>query len=573
MVTASHNPPQDNGYKVYLGDGSQIVPPADAGIAARIAAVGPLAEVPRGDAGEVLGDGRRRGLRGRGGRRWSPPGRPARRDAWSTPRCTGWAAPAWSRRSAARLPRAARGREPGRARPGLPDGRLPQPGGARGDGPRDGPGRAGRRRPASSPTTPTPTGARSAYPAPHGWRMLRGDEVGALLGDHLLRSGAAGHLRRLDRLLVPAGPDRRGAGQPYERDADRLQVDRPRPRAWRSATRRRWATASTRPGSADKDGISALLLVAELAAELKARGRTLRRPARRHRRRYGVHATDQLSVRVTDLSLIDEAMGRLRRSRRPARRARGRAVEDLAEGSAALPPTDGLRYGLADGARVVVRPSGTEPKIKCYLEVVVPVEPGAGDSVTTGSVPPGSRPPVASTRSAATSPLLPGSEPYALRSGPSPHEQREHETRAEHDEEHYLGLGPLVSHRTGSGVVGTGCLGQGLDPGRHQARVALVVEPGLGPAVPAGGRRAGCGRCRCRCSACRRPRHPTSAALPPGRSRPAGCARRGACCGSPGCPAAASTRGRTRLTQKISASSASPRATCTEVAPGSARSR
>lgn len=56
VVTASHNPPQDNGYKVYLGDGSQIVPPADAEIAAAIAAVGPLAEVPRGDDWQTTGD-------------------------------------------------------------------------------------------------------------------------------------------------------------------------------------------------------------------------------------------------------------------------------------------------------------------------------------------------------------------------------------------------------------------------------------------------------------------------------------------------------------------------------------
>src|SRR3954451_12971039 len=54
MVTASHNPPQDNGYKVYLGDGSQIVPPADAGIAERIEAVGAMADVPRGRAGKLL---------------------------------------------------------------------------------------------------------------------------------------------------------------------------------------------------------------------------------------------------------------------------------------------------------------------------------------------------------------------------------------------------------------------------------------------------------------------------------------------------------------------------------------
>ena len=53
-------------------------------------------------------------------------------------------------------------------------------------------------------------------------------------------------------------------------------------------------------------------------------------------------------------------------------------VEDLSEGSDLLPPTDGLRYTLAEGARVIVRPSGTEPKIKCYLEVVVPVDPEDG---------------------------------------------------------------------------------------------------------------------------------------------------------------------------------------------------
>jgi phosphomannomutase len=53
-------------------------------------------------------------------------------------------------------------------------------------------------------------------------------------------------------------------------------------------------------------------------------------------------------------------------------------VDDLSLGSDALPPTDGLRYALADGARVIVRPSGTEPKVKCYLEVVVPVDPEDG---------------------------------------------------------------------------------------------------------------------------------------------------------------------------------------------------
>ena len=84
-------------------------------------------------------------------------------------------------------------------------------------------------------------------------------------------------------------------------------------------------------------------------------------------------------MRVADLSLIAAAMERLRAT--PPTELGGLAVErvdDLALGSADLPPTDGLRFHLADGARVVVRPSGTEPKLKCYLEVVVPVDAEAG---------------------------------------------------------------------------------------------------------------------------------------------------------------------------------------------------
>src|SRR5690606_29569602 len=89
---------------------------------------------------------------------------------------------------------------------------------------------------------------------------------------------------------------------------------------------------------------------------------------------HGLHATDQLSVRVEDLSLIADAMGRLR-ERPPSELAGLRVVEaeDLTRGSAKLPPTDGLRYTL-DGARVVVRPSRTERRLKCYLEGVVPVD-------------------------------------------------------------------------------------------------------------------------------------------------------------------------------------------------------
>jgi phosphomannomutase len=129
----------------------------------------------------------------------------------------------------------------------------------------------------------------------------------------------------------------------------------------------------------DKDGVSALLLLCELAAEEKARGRSLVDVLDDLALTHGLHATDQLSVRVTDLGVIAAAMERLR-SAPPTSLGglRVESVDDLAEGSGGLPPTDGLRYRLADGARVVVRPSGTEPKLKCYLEVVVPVDADAG---------------------------------------------------------------------------------------------------------------------------------------------------------------------------------------------------
>ena len=96
-------------------------------------------------------------------------------------------------------------------------------------------------------------------------------------------------------------------------------------------------------------------------------------------RRHGLHATAPLSVRVDDLALIGAAMARLRAT--PPTHLAGSAVDrtiDLAEGSAELPPTDGLLYVTAADDRVIVRPSGTEPKIKCYLEVILDVD---GDDV------------------------------------------------------------------------------------------------------------------------------------------------------------------------------------------------
>src|SRR5690606_38757505 len=127
-------------------------------------------------------------------------------------------------------------------------------------------------------------------------------------------------------------------------------------------------------GVRDKDGITAALLIAEQAATLKMLGRSLIDVLDDLARTYGVYLTDAFSVRVDDLALIDEVMTRLREN--PPTDIAGITVErldDLDRGDGGLPPTDGLRYLLADRTRVIVRPSGTEPKVKVYCEVIEPV--------------------------------------------------------------------------------------------------------------------------------------------------------------------------------------------------------
>ena len=125
----------------------------------------------------------------------------------------------------------------------------------------------------------------------------------------------------------------------------------------------------------DKDGVSAALLVAEQAAELAVAGRSLLDVLDDLAVEHGVYATDAFSVRVSDLALMPALMERLRSA--PPTRVAGVAVaqlDDLARGDGGLPPTDGLRFFLADRSRVIVRPSGTEPKVKVYLEAIEPVD-------------------------------------------------------------------------------------------------------------------------------------------------------------------------------------------------------
>ena len=412
MVTASHNPPQDNGYKVYLGDGSQIVPPADAEIAAADRrGRAPSRTCRAATAGSVLGEEVARGLPRRRRRRCRR--RTARATSRSsTRRCTASAARSVVEVLArAGLPGAARRRsaqaEPD---PDVPDGRASRT--PRSPGRWTSRWRSPRRsaRTSCSPTTPTRTGAPSGCPDRDGWRMLSGDEVGALLGDFLLRRGKSGHLRGLDRLLVAAGQDgRRGTGSRTSRRSP-ASSGSAGSRGWPSATRRRSATAPHPDQVRDKDGVSAAIRIVELAALLKAEGRTLLDRLDEIATEYGVHATDQLSVRVDGPGAHRRGDGPAPRSTPPTqlgglrveqrRRPRPGQRGPPADRRAALPARrrrPGHRAAVRDRAEDQVLPRGRRP--------------GRRDGRATASPRPGSTRVGGSTRSAATSRRPPVSEP------------------------------------------------------------------------------------------------------------------------------------------------------------------
>jgi phosphomannomutase len=208
------------------------------------------------------------------------------------------------------------------------------------------------------------------------WRMLRGDEVGALLGAHIAarlagrETAARGVFANSivsSRLLAQIAA---AAGYAHEETLTGFKWISRVPGllyGYEEALGYCVAPELVR----DKDGISAAVLIAELAAAAKADGKTIFDTLDELYLVHGLHASDQLSIRVADLGLLDAMMNRLRVS--PPESFGGSAVEtfkDLAEGSENLPPTDGLLYLTKDLSRVIIRPSGTEPKLKCYLEVV-----------------------------------------------------------------------------------------------------------------------------------------------------------------------------------------------------------
>lgn len=381
MVTASHNPPQDNGYKVYLGDGSQIVPPVDAGIASRIAAVGAVAEVPRGEDVEVLDDAvvdryrRTAGrLLGAGARDLSVVYTPLHgvgRDlVVAVMQDAGFAAPHVVAEQAEPDPDFPTVAFPNPEEPGAMDLALALAAEVDAD--------------VVVANDPDADRCAVAVPGPHGWTMLSGDEVGALLADHFLRLRREGTYATTIVSSTLLGKLARAHRQLHAETLTGFKWIGRVPQLAFGYEEALGYCCDPRH-VADKDGVTALLVVLDVAARAKQAGRSLRDLLDDLAHTHGLHATGQVSVRMDDLDAIPAVVDRLRDD--PPASLGGLEVlrvDDLNEGSADLPPTNGLRFVLAGieggDARVVVRPSGTEPKVKCYLEVVVPVGEGGVDA-------------------------------------------------------------------------------------------------------------------------------------------------------------------------------------------------
>ena len=401
MITASHNPPADNGYKLYLGDGAQIIPPVDKQIGAAIAALGDLAEVPVAPADSPLirrlGDEMARayldaivgavpGPAGPAGR--TGPGEPggpggAALRVVYTPLhgvAAGLALRAFERAGFPRPHVVAAQAEPD---PAFPTVAFPNP---------EEPGALdlalalARQTAADLVIANDPDGDRlaAAVPdpaAPGSWRALSGDQVGALLGAYLLDQGPGPDpaARLAATTVVSSTMLSKIAAAAGVRYAETLTGFKWIVRAADGVPGARFVFGyeealgyAVTPVVRDKDGISAALVLLSLAATAHAAGRSLPDRWDALETAHGVHLTTQVTLPTRAPA---QAMAGLR-ARPPASLADlpVTGVTDLLAGAGGLPPSDVLTFHLP-GARVVIRPSGTEPKLKAYLEVT---EPAAG---------------------------------------------------------------------------------------------------------------------------------------------------------------------------------------------------
>jgi phosphomannomutase len=370
VVTASHNPPQDNGYKVYLGDGSQIVPPADVEISARIDEIAKrrLADVSRSRSYDVIGAELVDAYVDRIAS--SVPAAAPRQLRWVyTPlhgvggslvervvQASGFPPPEVVPEQADPDPRFPTVAFPNPEEPGAIDLAIAR----------------AQQIDADLVIANDPDADRlaAAVVLDRRWRMLRGDELGVLLGEDALRRGVRGtyacSIVSSSQLSAIAA----AYGQPFVYTLTGFKwIGRVPGLAYGYEEAIGYCVDPA--AVPDKDGISALAQLLRLAADLKAEGKSIPDRLDEIARRYGVYETDQLSLRVQDVKIIAAAMARLRANPPGTLAGQPTSVVDLATGTAELPATDAVLI-TGETLKVVVRPSGTEPKLKCYLETRLP---------------------------------------------------------------------------------------------------------------------------------------------------------------------------------------------------------
>ncbi|MEN9906378.1 MAG: hypothetical protein RL475_576 [Actinomycetota bacterium] len=375
MVTASHNPPQDNGYKVYVGpvaDGinyasSQIINPTDGFIASDIDAVTSLKLLARGKNWTVLGEeviseyvSRTSALAPRPGDLkivYTAMHGVGTETVQRVFNHAGFATLILVDEQCTPDPDFPTVAFPNPEEPGAIDLALKK---ARDFG-------------ADLVIANDPDADRcaAAINDPQvGWRMLRGDELGIVFGEWIARSNPNGSFANS---IVSSSALRKISGH-YGVDFQEVLtgfkwIAKIENLAFGYEEAIGYAVDSDNVN--DKDGISAAIFLAQIATDLKREGLTISDLLNQVWERHGFHGTEQISIRVTDMSAITRLLAGLRSN--PPREIAGRAVEsidDLAAPTDGLPPTDGLRIWLAGGIRIIVRPSGTEAKMKCYIEVV-----------------------------------------------------------------------------------------------------------------------------------------------------------------------------------------------------------
>jgi phosphomannomutase len=375
MVTASHNPGSDNGYKVYLGGevdgvtyrGSQIISPADKQISAHIKSVQSLKEVARGSSWQILDEDivekyveRTKVLAPRPG---------DLKIVYTAMHGVGTKTlqRVFHRAGFPSLILVQSQAQPDPDFPTLP---FPNPEEL---GALDLALETAKAFDADLVIANDPDADRCSVAIKDRdltWRALRGDEIGAILGEVMAKNAQSGTLANsivsssvLSKIAVHHNLN-------FEETLTGFKYIAKIPDLIFGYEEAIGFCVDSHTVN-DKDGISAALLLAQIATDLKSEGRTLNDLLDEIWRTYGFHATEQISVRVTDLAVISTIMNSLRT--KPMSEIGGFKVlsmDDLAKPANSLPPTDGLRFTLEQNIRIIIRPSGTEPKIKCYIEIV-----------------------------------------------------------------------------------------------------------------------------------------------------------------------------------------------------------